>query len=137
MLDRQALARLRIEPCGITVTSRFTITLVFVKNSYWLEVVEHDPFEKKRKRQRLPVNKSEVDSQFEFLKRSTLPAFPISPLVCDGTYYELMVEGFCSTLTLGWWTAVPEGAEAFSNFADWLEDSAQLNCEEDSVDTSE
>ena len=58
----------------------------------------------------------------ETLRNATLPAFPISPLVCDGEYVELRVCGTYANLTLGWWTIAPDGAEAYADFAAWLRD---------------
>lgn len=68
------------------------------------------------------ISEAEVQDRLTALKQATVPALPISPQVCDGEYVELTVEGECSTLTLGWWTLPPQGAERLAEFADWLRD---------------
>ena len=72
-----------------------------------------------------------VQEQWDALKTCTVPAFPVSPMVSDGEYVELTIEGEQSTLTLGWWTIAPEGAEPVAAFADWLREEGLGHDEND------
>lgn len=62
----------------------------------------------------------EVEHQFDLLRHATVCAYPISPLVCDGEYVEVTVHGEYADLTMGWWTAAPDGAEALFDFSEWM-----------------
>lgn len=73
-------------------------------------------------RRRVEVDALEAEQRLAQLRKCRVPAWPESPQVCDGAYVELTVHGVGSTLTLGWWTLAPEGAEGFARFAQWLED---------------
>ncbi len=123
MVDRRVIARLRITPCGLFEPVTHTISLQQLNADYRLEVVERNGLTKKQSRWLIEVGTTEVQEQLASLQKATVPAFPVSPLVCDGEYVELMVEGAFSTLTLGWWTIAPQGAEQFSEFADWLREA--------------
>jgi hypothetical protein len=58
--------------------------------------------------------------QLDHLKQLSIPAYPISPQICDGSYWKLTIKGEFSSLSLGWWTAAPQGAERLADFAEWL-----------------
>lgn len=68
---------------------------------------------------------AEAQEQFARLKRLTIPAYPVSPLVSDGEHLEVTVEGQSSSLTLSWWTIAPDGAEGMAAFANWLRIAGQ------------
>ena len=123
MADRRVIARLRITPCGLFEPVTHTISLHQINADYRLEVFERNGLTRKQSRRRIEFGTTEVQEQLSSLQKATVPAFPVSPMVCDGEYVELMVEGEFSTLTLGWWTIAPQGAEKFSNFADWLRET--------------
>ncbi len=118
--DRRVVAKLRIVPCGLYDPCLHTITLAKVGDRYRVEVLERQGLAKVQRRWRAEVSAQEVENYLSRLKQATVPAFPVSPLVCDGEYVELTVEGELSTLTLGWWTIAPEGADAFAEFSDWM-----------------
>ena len=129
MADRIQLARLRITPSwGVHPLPVTTLRLVQSGGEYYIEVCVQTG--RSRKSSRVVVSSLEVKNWLERLRKATVPAFPVSPMVCDGEYVELQVEGEYSTLTIGWWTIAPEGAEGVAEFADWLHE-AGLGCEED------
>lgn len=68
----------------------------------------------------------EVTKKLHDLRKINVPAFPVSPLVMDGEYVELTIFGEHSTLSLGWWTIAPEGAEGICEFSEWLRSHAYL-----------
>lgn len=119
MNRRQIIARLRITPSWGMGPEHSTLKLVQIKESFRLEVHDWSKFGS-NKRQQIPLDSAEVEQQLALLKRATIPAFPFSPMVCDGAYIELTIYGELSTVTLGWWTIVPEGAEAVKAFTNWL-----------------
>lgn len=125
MTDRRVLARLRITPCGLYDPVNHTISLQQIGSDYFLEVFERNGLTRKQVRWRVAISEAVVQDRLAVLKKATIPAFPISPQVCDGEYVELTVEGECSTLTLGWWTLPPRGARRFAEFADWLRDEGR------------
>ncbi|ACD94569.1 hypothetical protein [Trichlorobacter lovleyi] len=130
--DQIELARLRITPsCGFMPLSVHLLKLVQRGDAYHIQVTEQQG--PSRKRWRVTVPADEVTQQLDLLRRATLPAFPVSPLVCDGEYVELTIHGEFSDLTLGWWTIAPDGAESLSDFADWMRKLA-LPDEEESDD---
>jgi len=71
-------------------------------------------------RQSFKVNREAANREVLKLKQAKIPAFPKSPLVCDGEYVELCIHGEYADLTLGWWTVAPDGAESLADFADWM-----------------
>lgn len=121
MADRIELARLKITPCGMCqpVTVQ-TLKLFQQGKKCFIETTERS--NQSRKCWQVNVPFSDVTQRLENLRKVTIPAFPVSPLVCDGEYVELTIHGEFSKLTLGWWTISPEGTEELSNFADWLQD---------------
>ena len=66
------------------------------------------------------VSVPEVEQQFELLRNATICAYPSSPLVCDGEYVEVRIDGDFADLILGWWTIPPEGADAIADFSEWM-----------------
>ena len=120
MAERFVLARLRIKPAFGFIHEGYTVSLEQNRSDYYLAVVECDGQTNKKSRRRVALSEIEVQEQLASLKQATVPAFPVSPEVCDGSYIELTVKGEFSTLTLGWWTIAPQGAERFSEFADWM-----------------
>jgi len=118
MTERIELARLRITPAfGLRVTY-VTIRLIQKGVHYYIETTKQSGRQRKH-RQRI-ISAECVIQQMNRLRNASLPAFPISPQVCDGTNYELTIYGECSDLTLSWWTIAPKGAEALDDFANWL-----------------
>ncbi len=119
MADRIELARLKITPAwGILPLPAYKLTLVQQGTDFRIEACEQTG--RLRKLWRVSVPPDEVAQHLNALRKATLPAFPVSPLVCDGEYVELTIRGEGSDLTLGWWTASPFGADALADFADWL-----------------
>lgn len=134
MADRRLVARLRITPCGMFEPITHTISLEQIGSNHFVTAVERNGQTKKQVRQRIAISERVVQEQLDKLKQATIPAFPVSPMVCDGSYLELTIEGECSTLTLGWWTIEPEGAECLSEFADWMQEMALGTNEQDNED---
>lgn len=124
MSDYDFLARLRIAPCGLYEPASHTITLVKSADGHCLDVVERNEVTKEDRLWRVDASEEAVAKHLSALRQATVPAFPISPMVCDGEYAELTVNGKFSTLTLGWWTIAPWGAEAFADFALWIRETA-------------
>ena len=119
MADRVQLARLRITPSGGAFPLPVhTVVLTKQGQQYRVETIEQHG--RARKTWRIEVPATEAVEKLQGLKLATVPAFPISPLVCDGEYVELTINGEFSALTLGWWTIAPEGAQTLSDFAEWL-----------------
>jgi hypothetical protein len=133
MADRRVLARLRITPCGLFDQVTRTIVLKQIGSDYFLEVFERERQTKKQSRRCVAVSEVVVRQQLAALKLTTVPAVPVSPMVFDGAYIELTIEGEHSTLTIGWWTTPPDGAEGVAEFADWLS-NVGLGREEDHKD---
>lgn len=110
MADRRELACLRITPSyGLPPLPTNKLSLVQQAESYWIETIEQ--LGRKRKQKRTRVASEAVAQQLELLRNTNIPAFPVSPLVCDGSYLELTIHGECSNLTLGWLTIAPAGAD--------------------------
>jgi hypothetical protein len=120
---RRVLARLRTTPCGMFGGGITTICLEQRDSSFSLSVRERDSLTGAHSKRRVAVDSALVHEQLMRLRQSTVPAFPVSPVVSDGAYVELRVEGELSTLTLGWWTVAPDGAEGVSDFAEWMEET--------------
>lgn len=120
----RVLARLRITPCGMFDRGRGITTICLEQRDadFSISVLERGSMTRKQSRRRVAVDGALVQARLARLKQSTVPAFPVSPMVSDGSYVELMIKGELSTLTLGWWTIAPDGAEAAADFADWLEE---------------
>ena len=126
MNDREQIALLRIIPSVGCGPQELTIALVQLNGSFLLDVQDSSEFSsRKRKRWRVALNSTDVQQQIIKLKQASVPAFPVSPDVCDGEYIELTIKGEMSTLTLGWWTLPPEGAEEIAAFANWLREQAR------------
>lgn len=66
------------------------------------------------------VSALDVDDQFDLLRNATVCAYPTSPLVCDGEFVEVTVHGEYADLTMGWWTAPPNGADALFELSEWM-----------------
>lgn len=116
--DRKVLSKLVITPAGPCLPVTHRIVLVRVGDTHRLEVTAKTL--ETRRRWTVVVPDEEVEQQFAALKQATVPAFPVSPTVCDGAYYELTIPGECSELRLSWWTIAPDGAEGLAEFADWM-----------------
>ena len=115
----QRIARLRVRPSFglLSEAPGYTLTLLRVAVGYRLEAIS---LGKPRQRRKVDVDAVDAERWLAALKKATVPAFPCSPMVCDGEYLELTVEGECSTLTLSWWTIAPTGAEVVEEFANWM-----------------
>lgn len=124
MSDCDFLARLRIMPCGLFEPVWHAITLVKSADGYRLDIMERNEVTNEDRRWRVDASEDDVAKHLSALRQATVPAFPISPMVCDGEYVELTVNGEFSTLTLGWWTIAPCGAQAFADFALWIRETA-------------
>ena len=124
MTVRDPVARLRVTPSFGCGPQKLTLTLVQLNGSFRLEVQDSRYFSNDKKRWRVALNTTDVQQQIIKLKQASVPAFPVSPDVCDGAYIELTIQGEMSTLTLGWWTLPPEGAEEVAAFANWLREQA-------------
>jgi len=96
----------------------WTSTLVKSQDGYYIERDEQRG--RSHKRSRTEVTALEVDHQFDRLRTATVPAYPASPMVCDGGYMGLLISADRANLAFGWWTGVPGGAEAVTDFAQWL-----------------
>jgi len=134
MTDRQLIAQLRITPSGLFECNIPTIMLEQVDGAYEIAVIEQDGITSEETQRSISVATELVDQQLAVLKTLTVPAFPVSPVVCDGQHVELLINGECSSLTLGWWTQAPEGGEGVSEFADWLYEVAYGREEDESFD---
>lgn len=121
MTIRSLVACLRVEPCMDLNT--YTYRLELSGDTYSIAYVQRQRGSGHQIRKRVPVDRGVIQARLVTLKNSTVPAFPAAETVCDGTYFELTVEGVSSTLTLGWWSDAPKGAEVYADFAEWLEKS--------------
>lgn len=68
----------------------------------------------------IPVAQAVVEKELGMLKKVKVSLFPISPLICDGTLYDLKVLGENADLRVTWWTEPPNGCKALGRFAEWL-----------------
>lgn len=119
MADPFELARMSIHPSGYGDPLPLqTLKLIKQGDDYRVETTEQ--IGRKRKHWRAVVTPEDATRQMGLLRKASLPAFPISPLVCDGEYIELTIHGNFSDLTLGWWSAAPEGTDALADFSEWL-----------------
>lgn len=130
---RTLLARLQIRPSfGQNPLPVYSISLVEFGARFSLEVIVQCG--RARRVQRLEVASDEVVAWLARLKTASLPALPVSSLICDGAYQELEIQGEGAALTLGWWGNVPAGAEVLGDFADWISDRASLFAEPEGVE---
>lgn len=120
--DWQVLARLRVTPSGGIAPAVQTFTLERQEDTFRLVIVERNGFTRQQTRRRIPISSAIATERLETLRKLTVPAYPISPGVCDGEQLELTVEGESSRLTVSWWTIAPQCAEGLSEFAQWLRD---------------
>jgi len=113
------LARVRIRPSWGTfpLTNR-SIALVQHVETYQIKTIKQPG--KNRTVWQKEIPSIEVIKRLDKLRSAKIPAFPISPSVCDGSYIELTIYGELSTVMLGWWTIAPDGADEVADFADWL-----------------
>jgi hypothetical protein len=77
------------------------------------------------------VSVQEVDRQFNLLRKATVCAYAVSPLVCDGEYVKVTIHGEHADLTLGWWTVAPLGADEVFDFSDWMRRLIDPDVEDD------
>ena len=126
MSKNQLIARLRITPSFGCGPQHRTLKLVQINGNFRLDVKDWSKFGSNKKHERIPLCTADVQQQIALLKQASIPAFPVSPMVCDGQYIELTIYGESSTLTLGWWTIAPEGAEVVDAFISWLASKATL-----------
>jgi len=117
-LERRMLATLVITPAGPCLPTVHRIVLARVGEGYRLEVTEKTL--EGRRRGTVDVASDEVERRLAALRRATVPAFPVSPEVCDGSHYELTIAGVHSELRLSWWTIAPDGTEDLAQFANWM-----------------
>lgn len=122
MAKAKRIARLRITPSGYFEPIVHTIILEQTESGYRVVVTGWNGLTQKRSRHRVDVDTLEVEQQLAELVQMTVPAFPVSPMVCDGEYVELQIEGGYSHLRIGWWSIAPKGAESVADFAYWLRD---------------
>jgi hypothetical protein len=121
-LDRKVIARLKVTPAFGAPPLTSEIYRLYEKDGlFFLEQTEVQG--RRRTRKSIQMESQAVAPWLESLRNATVPAMPISPPVCDGAYIELQIEGEGSTLTLGWWTLAPEGAEVLGEFAGWMRDA--------------
>ncbi len=120
MTERYLVARLRLSANNPFDDLSETYTLERVNETYRLTVYSRRRMMETQSQRSLILDTEQVQAQLDALKVATVPAFPVSELVMDGRYVELTVRGDSSTLTLGWWSIAPKGAEALDAFADWL-----------------
>lgn len=99
-----------------------TFTLERREDSFRLVIVERNGFTRQQTGRRVPISTAIAEEHLGMLRQLTVPAYPISPAVCDGERLELTVEGESSKLTVSWWTLAPKGAEGLAEFAHWLRD---------------
>ncbi len=114
------LAKLKLTPSGLFDRLQLTIYLVESRGRFQLRALERHLVDNRQKRWRVNVAADIAEQQLAALRTATIPALPVSPVVCDGEFIELTVYGQQSTLTLGWWTISPDGAETLGAFADWM-----------------
>lgn len=119
VVNRKTLARLRIMPSwGCAPLPTASLRLVQEGGECRIETTVQTG--RRRKYWRVVVSPSDVDEQLALLRDSRIPAYPVSPMVCDGEYVELAIPGEFANLTVGWWTEPPQGAETLAAFSEWL-----------------
>lgn len=119
MAKPSVVARLRVTPSMGVENTEETITLEQVDADYRV-VVKRKDGSLKQQRHVVAVSPVLVSKRLAALKKLTVPAFPTSPMVCDGAHVEMHLNGENSTVTISWWTIPPKGAEGLAEFADWL-----------------
>jgi hypothetical protein len=120
MMDKQEIAELTITPSsgpGPPLPT-YRLGLVQIGDEFLIEATRQ--LGESESRESLKVDREAANREVLKLKQAKIPAFPKSPLVCDGEYVELCIHGEYSDLTLGWWTVAPDGAESLADFADWM-----------------
>jgi hypothetical protein len=119
MIEKKVLAKLRISPCyGAYPLKKSTFRLVQIGSTFQIEGTMQ--VSQARSHWVVKLSTDEVIDQLEKINKATLPAFPVSPMVCDGEDIELTIYGICSVMTLSWLTAGPKDADVLIDFADWL-----------------
>lgn len=113
------VARIRIQSSwGTYPIPVHTIRLIQSGDIYRVVTIQKTGRERRTWDIDLPAN--EAIRQLELLRTASVPAFPVSPPVCDGDFVELTVHGQLCDLTLNWSGDAPEGADALAAFAIWL-----------------
>ena len=84
--------------------------LGFVVTAHCSEVFGHRKFK---------VAIADFDSQIAKLRDARIPAYPLTPKICFGSYIEVTIHGEHVELSTEWWTAAPAGYDALDNFEDW------------------
>lgn len=116
-IQKQRLAKLTIRPVpSFGYVDHRIVQLVQIGQDFRLEV----SIPKGLGRWTVNLLADEVQNQLGILKRSTLPAFPVSPLALDGEHIELSIFGEHADFRFSWWTIAPEGADALDGFVGWL-----------------
>ena len=119
-MDKQEIAKLTITPSwgpGPPIPT-YRLRLNQIGDEFLMEATTQ--LGRSQSRKSYKVDKEAANREVLKLKQAKIPAYPESLLVCDGEYIELCIRGKHADLTLGWWTAAPEGAEALADFADWM-----------------
>lgn len=118
-MDKQEFAKLTITPSwGPTPIPTYRLRLNQIGDDFLIEATTQ--FGRRQSRKSYKVDKEAAHREMLKLKQAKTPAFPESDMVCDGEYIELCIHGKHADLTLGWWTAAPEGAHSLADFADWM-----------------
>jgi len=133
--ETEELVTLKITPSGgpDPLPIRWTrLRLLRQARHYRIDVVEQ--YRRGRRTWRIAVPADEVEPRLAALRGATVPAYPESPLVTDGTHYALTVRGAHADLTLAWWTIGPHGADATWMLADWMERTVFPDDDDDPAD---
>ena len=119
-MDKQEIAMLTITPSygPGPLIPKYRLRLTQIGDEFLIEAMMQ--LGRSQSRKSFKVDKEAANREILKLKQAKIPAFPESRLVCDGEHIELCIHGESADLTLGWWTAAPEGAEALADFADWV-----------------
>lgn len=96
---------------SIAMVSTGSDIIGFVVTTQGSEVVSYRQFK---------VPTADFDGQIAKLRDARIPAYPVTPEICDGSYIEVTIHGEHAQLSAGWWTAAPEGYDALDEFVDWL-----------------
>lgn len=114
----QTLATLTITPAMGPSGDRTQVRLARSSAGFRVDATIYRGSEKQVSRAN--ISDSVAEARLARLKDARVPAIPISDVVLDGEFVEILIVGTCADLKLSYWTAAPAGCDDIAEFVDWL-----------------
>ena len=120
IVDRGLVAKLRITPAGPYCQIVETFTLRQVGSEWIVRYASRDRITGEATRKSRKPEANHVTAQLAQLQSATIPVVLKAAMPCDGELVEVTIYGDTATLSVTWWTIVPDGAEALGRLVAWL-----------------